>query len=222
MNYGETIRMVAILGTLGFRANSLLPTLESTPDVDNVVVFCNDHPRALEALAEVHKVCSVLGIQVHRVAIPDAFDLLQAAKAMRSQVRQLKRCGHDIAVFNIAGGTKMMSAAALLVCAMEGLNSVYVHDETYREIPLPLLKVDYSQLLTTAQKEILTFIWTNRSKPMTQVEIAQGMGKHKATINHHIQTLEGKNILRLVEDPRDRRKKVVRVDDALELMLEMD
>lgn len=214
--------MVAILGTLGFRANSLLPTLESTPEVDKVVVFCNDHPRALEALAEVHKVCSVMGIQVHRVAIPDAFDLLQAAKAMRSQVRQLKRGGHDIAVFNIAGGTKMMSAAALLVCAMEGLNSVYVHDETYREIPLPLLKVDYSQLLTTAQREILTFIWTNRGKPMTQVEIAQGMGKHKATINHHIQILEGKNILRLVEDPRDRRKKVVRVDDALELMLEMD
>jgi len=214
--------MVAILGTLGFRANSLLPTLESTPAVDKVVVFCNDHPRALEALAEVQKVCSIMGIRIDRVAIPDAFDLLQAAKAMRSQVRQLKKDGDGIAVFNIAGGTKMMSAAALLVCAMEGLNSVYVHDETYREIPLPLLKVDYSQLLTSAQKEILMFIWRNRGTPMTQVEIAQGIGKHKATINHHIQILEGKNILHLVEDPNDRRKKVVRVDDALELMLEMD
>lgn len=187
-----------------------------------MVVFCNDHPRALEALSEVRRVCSIMGIRIDRVAMPDAFDLLQAAKAMRAQVRQLKKDGQEIAVFNIAGGTKMMSAAALLVCAMEGLNSVYVHDETYREIPLPLLKVDYSQLLTTAQKEILMFIWTNRARPMTQVEIAQGMGKHKATINHHIQILEGKNILRLVDDPRDRRKKVVRVDDALELMLEMD
>ncbi len=214
--------MVAILGTLGFRANSFLPTLESTPGVDKVVVFCNDHIRALEALAEVRRVCSVMGIPVDRVAIPDAFDLLEAAKAMRSQVRQLKKAGQDIAVFNIAGGTKMMSAAALLVCAMEGLNSVYVHDETYREIPLPLLKVDYSQLLTAAQKEILTYIWTNRTQPMTQVQIAQGMGRHKATINHHIQILEDKNILRLVEDPQDRRKKLVRIDDALELMLEMD
>lgn len=214
--------MVAILGTLGFRANSLLPTMESTPGLDRVVVFCNDHPRAMEAMAEVRRVCGIMGIRVDRVAIPDAFDLLQAAKAMRSQVRQLKKDGHEIAVFNIAGGTKMMSAAALLVCAMEGLNSVYVHDETYREMPLPLLKVDYSQLLTTAQKELLIYIWNNRERPLTQVEIAQGMGKHKATINHHIQALEGKNILRLVEDPRDRRKKVVRVDDALELMLEMD
>ncbi|HNU35868.1 MAG TPA: MarR family transcriptional regulator [Methanomassiliicoccales archaeon] len=214
--------MVAILGTLGFRAKSLLPTLESTPGVDKVVVFCNDHPRALEALTEVQEVCTIMDIRIDRVAIPDAFDLLQAAKAMRSQVRQLKNDGQEIAVFNIAGGTKMMSAAALLVCAMEGLNSVYVHDETYREIPLPLLKVDYSQLLTTAQKEILMFLWRNRAQPMTQVEIAQGMGKHKATINHHIQVLEGKNILHLVEDPRDRRKKVVRVYDALELMLEMD
>ena len=214
--------MVAILGTLGFRAKSLLPTLESTPGVDKVVVFCNDHPRALEALTEVQEVCTIMDIRIDRVAIPDAFNLLQAAKAMRSQVRQLKNDGQEIAVFNIAGGTKMMSAAALLVCAMEGLNSVYVHDETYREIPLPLLKVDYSQLLTTAQKEILMFLWRNRAQPMTQVEIAQGMGKHKATINHHIQVLEGKNILHLVEDPRDRRKKVVRVYDALELMLEMD
>lgn len=214
--------MVAILGTLGFRANSLLPTLESTSGVDRVVVFSNDHPRALEALTEVQKVCSIMGIRLDRVVMPDAFDLLQAAKTMRAQIRQLKKEGHDIAVFNIAGGTKMMSAAALLVCAMEGLNSVYVHDETYREIPLPLLKVDYSQLLTTAQKEILTYLWMNRVKPMTQVEIAQGMGKHKATINHHIRILEGKNILHLVEDPHDRRKKVVRVDDALELMLEMD
>lgn len=216
------IRMVAILGTLGFRANSLLPTLESTSGVDKLVVFCNDHPRALDALTEVQRVCSIMGIPIDRVAMSDAFDLLQAAKAMRSQVRQLKKEGHEIAVFNIAGGTKMMSAAALLVCAMEGLNSVYVHDETYREIPLPLLKVDYSQLLTTAQKEILTYIWRNRAKPMTQVDIALGMGKHKATINHHIQILEGKNVLHLVEDPNDRRRKVVRVDDALELMLEMD
>lgn len=214
--------MTAILGTLGFRAKSLLPTLESTPGVDRVVVFCNDHPRAVEALAEVQGICAIMNVRIDRVAIPDAFDLLQAAKAMRSQVHQLRREGHEIAVFNIAGGTKMMSAAALLVCAMEGLSSVYVHDETYREIPLPLLKVDYSQLLTTAQKEIMAYIWKNRARSMTQVEIAHGMGKHKATINHHIQVLEGKNILRLVEDPRDRRKKVVRVDDALELMLEMD
>lgn len=214
--------MVAILGTLGFRAKSLLPTLESTPSVDQVVVFCNDHPRALQALAEIRGACSVMGVHIDRVAIPDAFDLLQAAKAMRSQVQKLRKGGDEIAVFNIAGGTKMMSAAALLVCAMEGLNSVYVHDETYREIPLPLLRVDYSQLLTPAQKEILTFIWKNREHPMTQVELAQGMGKHKATINHHIQMLEVNNIVRLVEDPLDRRKKMVTVDDALGLMLGLD
>lgn len=213
--------MVAVLGTLGFRANSLLPTVESTPSVDMVVVFNNDHPRALEALDEVKKVCSILGIPIERVAIPDAFDLLQAAKAMRAQVRHLKQRGMEIAVFNIAGGTKMMSAAALLVCAMEGLNCVYVHDETYKEIPLPLLRIDYSQLLTPVQREILSFIWSNRSRPLTQVEIARGMGRHKATLNHHIQVLEGMGVLRLEEDPNDRRRKVVIVEDALELILGM-
>jgi DNA-binding MarR family transcriptional regulator len=160
-----------------------------------------------------------MGIELRRVCIPDAFDLIQAAKAMRQEVRDLRQRSVEIAVFNIAGGTKMMSAAALLVCAMEGLNSVYVHDETYREIPLPLLRVDYSQLLTPAQRVLLTFLWKNREHPMTQVEIAQGMGKHKATINHHIQILEDKGIVRFEADRNDRRKKVVKVDDALELML---
>jgi len=75
------------------------------------------------------------GHRAETVAIPDAFDLLQAARAMRTEVRTLRKKGEEIAVFNIAGGTKMMSAAALLICAMEGLNSVYVHDETYQEIP---------------------------------------------------------------------------------------
>ncbi|MCG7845059.1 MAG: MarR family transcriptional regulator, partial [Methanomassiliicoccales archaeon] len=192
--------MVAILGTLGFRAHSLLPTLESTPSVEQAVVFCNDHPRALKALTEVSEVCSIMGIELKRVCIPDAFDLIQAAKAMRAEVRAIRQRAVEIAVFNIAGGTKMMSAAALLVCAMEGLNSVYVHDETYREIPLPLLKVDYSQLLSPAQREMLTFLWRNRERPMTQVEIAQGMGKHKATINHHIQILEAKGIVRFEAD----------------------
>jgi DNA-binding MarR family transcriptional regulator len=214
--------MVAILGTLGFRARSLLPTIESTPSLERAVVFCNDHPRALEALAEVDSVCTIMGIELRQVAIPDAFDLLQAARAMRTEVRTLRRKGEEIAVFNIAGGTKMMSAAALLICAMEGLNSVYVHDETYQEIPLPLLKVDYSNLLTPAQKEVLTFIWKNRSRPMTQMEIAKGMGRHKATVNHHIQVLEGKGILHLTEDAADRRRKVVTVDDALELMMELE
>ncbi len=214
--------MVAILGTLGFRANSLLPTLESTPSVERAVVFCNDHPRALEALAEVERVCSIMGIGMQRVRIPDAFDLLEAAKAMRSEVRKLREEGSEIAVFNIAGGTKMMSAAALLVCAMEGLSSVYVHDETYREIPLPLLKVDYSHLLTPAQRDILEFLWDHRSTPKTQVEIAEGMGKHKATINHHIRILEEKGIVRLREDSGDRRRKVVSVDEALGLILGVD
>jgi len=214
--------MVAILGTLGFRANSLLPTLESTPGLNKVIVFSNDHPKAIEAFTEVSKVGEVMGIEVSRVGIPDAFDLLQAAKAMRGEVRELKKEGVEISVFNIAGGTKMMSAAALLVCAMEGLRSVYVHDETYKEIPLPLLKVDYSRLLTTAQREVLSYLWTHRGHPMTQMEISKGMGKHKATVNHHIQVLEGKGIVRLAEDRNDRRKKVVIVDDALDLILGQD
>ncbi len=51
-------------------------------------------------------------------------------------------------MFNVAGGTRIMSACALLVCTLEGVNCVYVHDDTLEEIPLPMLQIRYSDVLT--------------------------------------------------------------------------
>jgi DNA-binding MarR family transcriptional regulator len=138
---------------------------------------------------------------------------------IRGDVRKHKRAGKEIAIFNIAGGTRPTSAAALLVCILEGIPTVYVHDLTYEEIPLPLLKMEYSQVLSGEEREILRILSKNRSRRLTEVELASLIGKHKATVNHHLRNLVAKGAVRLEKHPSDARKKVVVVEESTELLL---
>ena len=79
------------------------------------------------------------------VELSDAFDLLECATRIREDVRRERTSAADLR-FNLAGGTRLMSSAALLVCILEGIPATYVHDETYREIPLPLLRMTYGKI----------------------------------------------------------------------------
>jgi predicted transcriptional regulator len=96
---------------------------------------------------------------------------------------------------------------------------VYVHDVTYEEIHLPLLRMEYNKVLSGEEREILKVLSKSKSKPMTESELATLVGKHKATINHHIKNLVSKGAVRLDKHHDDMRKKVVRVEESTELLL---
>jgi DNA-binding MarR family transcriptional regulator len=218
--------MVVVFGTLGYRPKSLIPTIRSTPDVEKLVFYCGADPsdpeaptKVLEAKKAVLEFCHSMGINAVAVELPDPFDFKSIAMTIRKDIRKHKRDGKDIAVFNIAGGTKPTSSAALLVCILEGIPTVYIHDVTEEEIHLPLLRIEYSQVLSPEEREILRFLLKNRSTEMTEVELASNVGKHKATINHHLRNLIAKGAVRLDRHPKDARKKVVRVLDSTELLL---
>lgn len=218
--------MVVVFGTLGFRPKSLIPTIKSTPDVDKVVFYCGAdklEPEAVKNVAdarrEVVEYCRQMKIAVDPVELPDPFDFKGIAQRIRRDVRKHKREGKEIAMFNIAGGTRPTSAAALLVCILEGVPTVYVHDLTYEEIPLPLLRMEYSQALSKEEKEILKVLSKNKSRRVTEVELSVLLGKHKATLNHHLQNLVAKGAVRLEKHPTDARKKVVVVEESTELLL---
>jgi CRISPR locus-related DNA-binding protein len=211
--------MVAVLGTLGFRPESLIPTIKSTEDVTHVVVFIGPREESRAAYEKVQTFCLALGIEVESKEIPDAFDLIGIAAEMQRDVCTLRASNETIAVFNIAGGTRLMSAAALLVCILEGLNSVYVHDDTLQEIPLPLLQIRYSEVLTPMQRTILRFLLDNRDREYSQKEIAEAMDLHKATMNHHIKELIEKGAVRLETKRGDKRTKVVHVEPSMALLL---
>ena len=218
--------MVVIFGTLGYRPKSLIPTIRSTPDVQKVVFYCGadrSDPDAVKNVSEARKAvvdhCRTMKIAVDAIDLDDPFDFKNIALRIRRDIRKHKREGKEIAVFNIAGGTRPTSSAALLVCILEGIPTVYVHDVTYEEIHLPLLRMEYNKVLSGEEREILKVLTKSRSKPLTEIELASLIGKHKATINHHIKNLVSKGAVRLVKHPDDMRKKIVQVEESTELLL---
>jgi len=218
--------MAVVFGTLGYRPKSLIPTIKSTPKVEKVIFYCGADPKekdatrkVAEARAEVMEYCESMNISAIGVELEDPFDFKSIALRIRRDVRKLKKEGKEIAVFNIAGGTRPTSSAALLVCILEGIPTVYVHDLTYKEIHLPLLRMEYNQVLSGEEREILRVLFKNRAKTLTEVELATLVGKHKATVNHHLRNLVSKGAVRLEKHPGDARKRIVTLEESTELLL---
>jgi CRISPR locus-related DNA-binding protein len=211
--------MVVILGTLGDHPETLLPTIRSTKGVDEVVAFHSDHEDSIKAVEEIRRTCQMMEVAFLPHPIPDAFDLVSTAMEIQKTIAELRAENKKIAVFNIAGGTRIMSASALLVCTLEGLNAVYVHDDSHREIPLPLLQIKYSDILTDQEKLILRFLLDRKGAEVTQRDLASELHLHKATINHHVQQLLEKRAVRLEEKEGDKRVRLIRVEDSMALLL---
>jgi len=160
-----------------------------------------------------------LKIAVDAVELEDPFDFKGIALRIRGDIRKHKREGKDIGIFNIAGGTRPTSSAALLACILEGVPTVYVHDLTYEEIHLPLLRMEYSRILSGEEREMLRRLLKARPAELTEVELARLVGKHKATVNHHLRNLVSKGVIRLESHSEDSRKRIVRVEESAELLL---
>jgi CRISPR locus-related DNA-binding protein len=211
--------MVVILGTLGHHPETLMPTIRSTKGIEEVVAFHSDHEASMKAVEEVRSTCRMMDVAFSPRLIPDAFDLVSTAMEIQKAIVELRAGGKQIAVFNIAGGTRIMSASALLVCTLEGLNAVYVHDDSHKEMPLPLLQIKYSNILTDQEKLILRFLLERTGEEVTQRDLASGLHLHKATINHHVQQLVAKRAVRLEEKIGDRRVRLIKVEESMALLL---
>ena len=210
--------MTVLFGTLGWRPQSLLPSIRSTSHLDRVAFYHSDHAKSRDARAKVVEFCRGLGVPCTAVEVSDAYDLLQVAGQIRADVRKEKSAGTDLR-FNIAGGTRLMSSAALLVCILEGIPATYVHDETYRELALPLLRMTYGEGLTRKQREVLAFLVKNHEKSFSETALARALGVHKATMNHHLRKLESMGTIERQADPADGRRLVIVPAPGIELLL---
>ncbi len=210
--------MTTLFGTLGWRPQSLIPSIRSTERLERVVFYHSDHAKSRDARSIVMEFCRSVGVPAAAVEVSDAYDLLKLAGQMRADLRKENNSGAEIR-FNIAGGTRLMSSAALLACILEGIPATYVHDETYEEIPLPLLRIAYGEGLTTKQREVLAFLVKNREKDFTETDLARALGVHKATMNHHLRELEAKGAIDRVADPNDGRQLFVRPAAGMELLV---
>src|SRR2546426_6691918 len=211
--------MTVLFGTLGWRPQSLMPSIKSTERLDKVVFYHSTHEKSRAARARVLEFCNTLGVPVTAIELSDAFNLFQIAQRIREDVMKAQKDAGTLIRFNIAGGTRLMSSAALLVCILEGIPTTYVHDETYQEIPLPLLRLSYGAGLTAKQRDVLTFLVRNRDKEFTETALARALGVHKATMNHHVRELEAKGAVARLSDPADARRLIVKPAAGMELLV---
>lgn len=210
--------MTVLFGTLGWRPQGFLPSIRSTENLEHVVFNHSDHVKSRDARSKVMDFCRSLGVPASAVEVSDAYDLLHLAGRIRADVRKERTAGADLR-FNIAGGTRLMSSAALLVCILEGIPATYVHDETYEEIPLPLLRITYGEGLTPKQREVLLFLVRNRDKDFTETGLARALNVHKATINHHLRELEAKGAVERHTDSADARQLIIKPTPGMELLV---
>jgi len=213
--------MAIVFGTLGHRPQSFIPTIKSTEDVERVVIYYGGDDEASRAKDAIIEYCKNLRIPVDAVELSDVFDLIGITKRIRGDIRDWKKRGSKISIFNIAGGTRPTSSAALLACILEGIPTVYVHDVTHDEIALPLLEMEYNKILSPKEKRILEIIRRNQSKkkPLSEIELAKQFGVTKATMNYHVKQLLKKGVISLTPDPDDMRRKLVAIQPTVELLL---
>ena len=211
--------MTVLFGTLGWRPQSLMPSIKSTEGLELVVFYHSAHEKSRAARSRVAEFCSTLGVAVTPVELSDAFDLLEIAGRIRQDVLKVRREGRGPARFNIAGGTRLMSSAALLVCVLEGIPTTYVHDETFKEIQLPLIHMDYADHLSERQREILAYLVAHRERPPSETSLAKALGVHKSTMNHHVKELVAKGVVEVAADPKDTRAHLVRAAPGAELLV---
>lgn len=205
--------MTVVFGTLGFTPEKLLPTVRNADAVRKLVFFHDHEPRSRAAAEKVRAFCRDRGLEVEGAEI-DAFDIVESAQAIR---RRLGREPREEIVFNITGGTAVLSAAATLVCILEGVRTVYVDERTWEEFPLPLLAVGPHDLLSPEQRKVLAFI-AKRKEGCRQADILRGLKLSRGTVSYHVQTLKRKRLVSA--SPADGRGEILKALPSSVLLLE--
>jgi len=163
--------------------------------------------------------CNTIGLPVIPKELRTPFNLIDIATEMKRDIDEVSEEGQHIR-FNIAGGTRLMSSAALLVCILKGIPTTYVHDDTSEEIQLPLLQMDYSSAFTSKQREILNYLSERGDAPLSQTKLAGAVGIHKATMNHHIKELKKKGAIEISSHEKDGRVSMISLAPHMHLLLE--
>lgn len=193
--------MTVVFGTLGFTPWKLLTTFRNHEDAHTLVFFHDHAPKGKEAATKVVAFCEGRGIKWTDVTV-NAFDIIECARRMKQEVRKHDR---EEIVFNLTGGTPVISSAATLVCILEGLRAVYIHEETRAEASLPLLAVRYDAILNDAQKRVLSFVLDAGEDGRSQSEIGKSLDLSPSTVSHHVRQLKAQQLLRVEEDVKDSR-----------------
>ena len=143
------VSMKLAYGTLGWHVEYLQPVIRKVENLDGLAFYYGHiddrdaRKRTMETKRATQDLCEHIGIKAIPRKLDDIHDFTNIVKMMKQDIENDIEAGNRIALFNIAGGTKVMCSAALLVCIFKGIPTQYVNEETRRVVPLPLLQADY-------------------------------------------------------------------------------
>jgi CRISPR locus-related DNA-binding protein len=208
--------VVTVFGTLGFTPEKFLPSLRHHAPIDRVCVFHDADERSHEAAEEVAEHCSNIGLPCEAVEV-DAFDMLEATKTIRDEVTEVDPS--DV-VFNITGGTAVLTCAALLTSVLEGLRAetTDLRDASQPPEALPLMTMSYKELLTDAQRNVLSAI-AERNGKVSQRDLTDVLDLRKATVSHHVKSLKERGLV-TGQRAEDARMEYLEVPPSADLLLE--
>jgi len=208
--------MVIVYATLGYVPESVLPSLRTT-GVERLVVFASaDDTKVENAVKKVKSHCEKADIPFNRIKIVKPYDLEYVAELIRDTMDEYK--GKE-AIFNITGGTKVMAAAALIVCFLKGIPTEYAQEKTMEVIRLPLMKIDVKSQLTRRGKDIVRFILAQKDHCAPSIKIRKAMGMEKSTFSIHLTKLREKGLVTIERDPKSTRGQLVRAIPTLNLLM---
>jgi CRISPR locus-related DNA-binding protein len=211
--------MVTVFATLGYVPESVLPSLR-TVGVERLVVFASaEDPKVEAAVNKVKDHCEKADIPFKRVKIVKPYDLEYVAEVIKETMDKYKG---EQAIFNITGGTKVMAAAALIVCFLKGVPTEYAQEKTMEVIRLPLMKIDVTSQLSRRGKDIVKFLLSQKDQCAQTAKARKALGMEKSTFSIHLKRLKDKGLVTVERDPRSSRGQVVRAIPTLKLLVMED
>ncbi|MFQ5871694.1 MAG: helix-turn-helix domain-containing protein [Candidatus Geothermarchaeales archaeon] len=219
--------MVVLFGTLGFHPEKFLAAIPGLGGrVTRVIIYTGAQASGTErsmseaAISKVIRTLDAMGTSYdHRqFSSPWAF-----SEIFRVFLHDLQSYPPQDVVFNLTGGPKTMTVAATMACLMHGVRVIYVPEELGgpgAAVELPLLRIRYSQVLTSSQRRILHAI--RERLPRTLDELARHLKLRNATVSYHVGRLEELGALTLVRDESNRTFRTPQLTPAGEIMLEAE
>lgn len=200
---------VALLATLGFTPKLVVAPLRDHPEVTDLHVFYGPASKreVQEALQEVRIMAQVFDVVVHEHDLPDAFDYVDALRALDDTWRSLPE-GTE-ALVNGSGGPRPMTMAATIFGFTRDVPLLY-YDEYHREgRAIPLRAYRELGSLGASQKRILQRLQQGEADMST---LATDLGLAPSTLSQHVKELEGTNAVRVV---REGKRRVVSLEPDL-------
>lgn len=210
--------MTVIMATVGFSPGKVQPIIEAEDSKEELVLFFDqDTPtnpgRSRKAAQEIAAYAEKLGMLV-RFVETDAFDLVKACQKIRAEMR--KRADKDI-VISVAGGTRVLSSAALLASILEGKRAVHISERDNEVQPLPMLRLEAGKVLNSKQRRVLAHI---REHPdCLQRDVGAALKLTKGTVSHHVQRLKRQGLVTVRSDEGDARSERLRAVPSADLLL---